>query len=136
MADLAVVPTPNAIRREGASRRIDVTCNVSTRDLGAVARDIEARIGKLTFVPGYHPEILGEYPERQAAQSRLGWLALASLLGILVLPLVLKGHVPGNEIERPVALVILGGLVTSTALDLFLLPALDARFAKRGRAHP
>lgn len=41
-----------------------------------------------------------------------------------LLPLVLKGNVPGNEIERPRALVIPGGLVTSMLLNLFLLPAL------------
>ncbi|MDO8541748.1 MAG: efflux RND transporter permease subunit [Opitutaceae bacterium] len=234
VADLAIVPTPNAIRREGASRRIDVTCNVSGRDLGAVAKDIEARVGQVKFAAGYHPEVLGEYAERQAAQSRLFWLGLASLAGILVilladfqsvrlvllialtlpfaliggvlaawlgggvlslgslvgfvtvlgiaarngillvshyrhleqeesvafgpevvlrgseerlvpilmtaataafalLPLVLKGNVPGNEIERPMALVILGGLVTSTLLNLFLLPPLYARFGRRGR---
>lgn len=229
VADLAIVPTLNAIKREGASRRIDVTCNVSGRALGDVAREVEKQIGGITFAAGYHPEILGEWAERQAAQSRLGWMALASLAGILallladfqsprlvllitltlpfaliggvlaawlgggilslgslvgfvtvlgiasrngillvshyrhlqveenysfgldlvlqgseerlipilmtaataalaLLPLVLKGDVPGNEIERPMALVILGGLVTSTLLNLFLLPSLYARF--------
>lgn len=232
VADLAIVPAPNAIKREGASRRIDVTCNISGRTLGEVAREIEERIGKIAFASGYHPEILGEWAERQAAQSRLAWLSLASLAGILVLlladfqslrlvllvaltlpfaliggvlaawlgggvlslgslvgfvtvlgiaarngillvshyqhlqreegvapgialvlrgseerlvpilmtattaalallPLVLKGDVPGNEIERPMALVILGGLVTSTILNLFLLPSLYTRFGGR-----
>ena len=232
VAELAIVPTPNAIKREGASRRIDVTCNVSGRALGEVAREVEARVGKVNFRRGYHPEVLGEWAERQAAQSRLLWLGLASIAGILVLlladfqsprlvllialtlpfaliggvlaawlgggvlslgslvgfvtvlgiaarngillvshyrhlekeegqafglalvlrgseerlvpilmtaataafallPLVLKGNVPGNEIERPMALVILGGLVTSTLLNLFLLPALYARFGRK-----
>ncbi len=35
VADVAIVPAPNEIKREGASRRIDVTCNVKGRDLGA-----------------------------------------------------------------------------------------------------
>ena len=34
---IAIVPAPNEIKREGASRRIDVTCNVQGRDLGSVA---------------------------------------------------------------------------------------------------
>jgi len=232
VAELAVVPTPNAIKREGSSRRIDVTCNVSGRSLGDVVREIEQRVGRLAFKPGHHPEILGEWAERQAAQQRLGWLSLASFIGIVILlfadfqsvrltllvtltlpfaliggvmaawlgggvlslgslvgfvtvlgiaarngillvshyrhleqeegrafgmstvlegsverlvpilmtaataalallPLVLKGDVPGNEIERPMALVILGGLVTSTLLNLFLLPALYARFGRK-----
>jgi CzcA family heavy metal efflux pump len=233
IADLTVVPSPNAIKRESASRRIDVTCNVAPgRALGDAVREIEARVQGLSFAPGYHPEILGEWAERQAAQKRLLWLSLASLCGIAVLlladfqsvrtalllglslpfaliggvlaarlgggvlslgslvgfvtvlgiaarngilllshyrhllteenepfgpdlilrgaeerlvpilmtatcaalalvPLVIKGEVPGNEIERPMALVILGGLATSTALNLFLLPALYARFGPR-----
>ncbi|MGE4180308.1 MAG: efflux RND transporter permease subunit [Limisphaerales bacterium] len=85
VADLAIVPTPNAIKREGASRRIDVTCNVSGRALGDVARDVEERVGKVSFTTGYHAEILGEWAERQTAQRRLLWLGLGSLAGILVL---------------------------------------------------
>ena len=52
---------------------------------------------------------------------------------LALLPLDLKGDVPGNEIERPMALVILGGHVTSTLLNLFLLPSLYARFGGRTR---
>jgi Cu/Ag efflux pump CusA len=58
-------------------------------------------------------------------------LMTAATAAFALLPLVLKGNVPGNEIERPMALVILGGLVTSTLLNLFLLPALYARFGRK-----
>ncbi|MGL4553297.1 MAG: efflux RND transporter permease subunit, partial [Gemmataceae bacterium] len=44
VADVVVVPTPSDIKRENASRRLDVTCNVAGRDLGSVARDIEERV--------------------------------------------------------------------------------------------
>ena len=44
VAEVAIVPTPNMVKRENASRRIDVTCNVRGRDLGSVARDVEARV--------------------------------------------------------------------------------------------
>ena len=59
-------------------------------------------------------------------------LMTAATAALALLPLVFKGEVPGNEIERPMAIVILGGLVTSTLLNLLLLPALYARFG-RGR---
>ncbi len=59
----------------------------------------------------------------------------AATAALALLPLVLKGDVPGNEIERPMALVILGGLVTSTLLNLFLLPSLYARFGGRTDSH-
>jgi len=47
-----------------------------------------------------------------------------------LLPIVVGGDIPGHEIEHPMAAVILGGLLTSTVLNLFLMPALYCRFAK------
>ncbi|MCP5522605.1 MAG: efflux RND transporter permease subunit [Verrucomicrobiales bacterium] len=231
VASLEIVPAPNEIKREGASRRIDVTCNVSGRDLGGVARDIGERLGAVSFPRGYHPELLGEYAAREEARRRLLTLSGMALLGILVLlladfqsprlvalialtlpfaliggvlaawmsggvlslgslvgfvtvlgiaarngimlvshyrhiereeaepfgtglvlrgaeerltpilmtastaglallPLVLRGNIPGHEIEFPMAVVILGGLITSTLLNLLILPALYARFGR------
>jgi Cu/Ag efflux pump CusA len=43
---------------------------------------------------------------------------------LIMAPLALMGDVAGNEITHPMALVILGGLVTSTVLTLWILPAL------------
>ena len=45
---------------------------------------------------------------------------------------MILGDRPGHEIEHPMAVVILGGLVTSTVLNLFVLPSLYLRFARRG----
>jgi Cu/Ag efflux pump CusA len=232
VADIEVVPAPNTIKREGSSRRIDVTCNVSGRDLGAVARDVEERVKALSFESGYHPEFLGEFAERQASRRKLLALSALAILGILVLlqadfqstrlmalvgftlpfalvggvaaafltggvlslgslvgfvtvlgiaarngimlvshykhlqkeegmefgiplvlrgaeerlapilmtalcaalallPLIFRGNLPGHEIEYPMAVVIVGGLVTSTLLNLFLMPPLYAAFGRR-----
>jgi multidrug efflux pump subunit AcrB len=49
--------------------------------------------------------------------------------GLAVLPLVISGSIPGHEIEHPMGVVILGGLVTSTLLNLFIVPAVYMRFA-------
>jgi Cu/Ag efflux pump CusA len=46
-------------------------------------------------------------------------------------PLAIAGDLPGHEIEHPMAIVILGGLVTSTLLNLFVVPSLYLRFATR-----
>jgi Cu/Ag efflux pump CusA len=54
--------------------------------------------------------------------------ALAAGLGLL--PLALSGNKPGYEVEYPMAIVILGGLFTSTLLNLFVLPALYERFGR------
>ncbi len=225
VADVAIVPAPNEVKREGGSRRIDVTCDAKGRDLGSVARDVEVAVRGLSFDRGYHPEFLGEYAARQESQRRLFALGGVSLLGILLilymdfqsikltamvaltipfaliggviaawiaggtlslgsligfvtvlgiaarngimlvshyrhlqqvegepfglglvvrgaeerlipilmtvlttalalLPLVMAGNKPGHEIEYPLAIVILGGIVTSTILNLFVLPPL------------
>lgn len=235
VAELRIVPTPNLIQHENASRKIDVSCNVKGRDLGTVAREIEQRVHAISFAPGYHPEFLGEYAARQAGQQRLLALSALSLVGILLvlytdfrtprltmlvfvslpfalvggvasvfltggilslgslvgfvtvlgiaarngvmlishyrhleesegqqfgqemilrgaeerlvpilmtaaatalalLPIALGGNKPGHEIEHPMAVVILGGLATSTLLSLFVLPTLSLRYAKFSRS--
>ena len=86
VANVTIVPAPNEIKREGASRRLDVTCNVSGRDLGAVAKQIEAAVRQnVTFGTGYHPEFLGEYAEARASRQRLMLLSVASILMITVI---------------------------------------------------
>ena len=42
--------------------------------------------------------------------------------GLALVPLLIAGNIPGQEIEYPMAIVILGGLVTSTLLNLFVVP--------------
>jgi Cu/Ag efflux pump CusA len=55
--------------------------------------------------------------------------------GLALVPLVVAGSIPGHEIEHPMAIVILGGLVTATLINLFVLPSLYLAFgkSKRGR---
>jgi Cu/Ag efflux pump CusA len=72
VADVSMVPSPNFIRREQGSRRIDVQANVRGRDLSDVAYDVEQRLQTIELPLGYHAELLGEYAERQAAQKALG----------------------------------------------------------------
>jgi Cu/Ag efflux pump CusA len=47
-----------------------------------------------------------------------------------LLPLAIGSGDPGREIEGPMAIVILGGLTTSTVLTLFVLPTLALRFGR------
>jgi Cu/Ag efflux pump CusA len=71
----------------------------------------------------------------RGARERLSPILMtAGAAGLAVLPLVIYGNLPGHEIEYPMAVVILGGLVTSTLLNLFVVPALYLRFGA-GTAH-
>jgi Cu/Ag efflux pump CusA len=50
------------------------------------------------------------------------------LTGLGILPLAIGMDEPGREIQGPMAIVILGGLVTSMALNLIVLPTLALRY--------
>jgi CzcA family heavy metal efflux pump len=66
----------------------------------------------------------------RGASERLSPILMTALATALALaPLVIYGNKPGQEIEYPMAVVILGGLATSTLLNLFVLPALYLRVA-------
>jgi Cu/Ag efflux pump CusA len=60
-------------------------------------------------------------------------LMTALATGLALVPLAYAGNKPGHEIEHPMAVVILGGLVTSTVLNLFLMPALYLAFGHSKR---
>src|SRR5438046_9801965 len=57
----------------------------------------------------------------RGAEERLTPILMTALAtGLALVPLVISGNLPGHEIEYPMAVVILGGLTTSTVLNLFL----------------
>lgn len=65
----------------------------------------------------------------RGASERLSPILMTTLCtSVALLPLVVPGSIPGHEIEHPMAVVILGGLATSTLLTLFVLPVLYLRF--------
>jgi len=65
----------------------------------------------------------------RGAEERLTPVLLTALLTALaLLPVALQLHEPGHEIEGPMAVVILGGLVSSTLVSLLLVPPLAARW--------
>jgi CzcA family heavy metal efflux pump len=69
----------------------------------------------------------------RGARERLSPILMTTLAtGLALVPLVVLGERPGHEIEHPLAVVVIGGLVTSTLLNLFVLPSLYLRFG-RGR---
>ena len=60
----------------------------------------------------------------QGAQDRLNPILMTALATALALvPLAINGEAAGNEIQSPMAVVILGGLLSATVLNLFVVPA-------------
>ena len=67
----------------------------------------------------------------RGARERIAPIMMTALTtGLALVPLAIAGDLPGHEIEHPMAIVILGGLVTSTLLNLLVVPTLYLKFGK------
>ena len=100
--------------------------------LGISARNGIMLISHYKHLESQEGETFGPAMILRGAEERLvPILMTASCAALALLPLVVRGDAPGHEIEHPMALVILGGLVSSTALNLLLMPTLYARFARK-----
>lgn len=67
----------------------------------------------------------------RGASERLSPILMTALVtGFGLLPLAIGSGDPGREIEGPMAIIILGGLVTSTVLNLLVLPTLALRYGR------
>ena len=71
---------------------------------------------------------------RGAEERLVPILMTASATALALLPIVVGGNRPGHEIEHPMAVIILGGLTTSTLLNLFVMPALSLRYGKSAQS--
>ncbi|MDQ8198244.1 efflux RND transporter permease subunit [Pelagicoccus enzymogenes] len=72
---------------------------------------------------------------KQGSLERLNPILMTALTAALALiPLALGVGEPGKELEAPMAIVILGGLITSTFLNMVVVPSLYARFGKQAAA--
>jgi Cu/Ag efflux pump CusA len=68
----------------------------------------------------------------RGALERLAPILMTALAaGLALIPLALSGGTPGNEIQTPMAIVILFGLLTSMLLNMIVVPALYVRFGRR-----
>lgn len=69
----------------------------------------------------------------RGSSDRLNAILMTALTAALALiPLALKGDLSGNEIQSPMAKVILGGLLTSTLLNIYIVPMVYSSLSKRG----
>jgi CzcA family heavy metal efflux pump len=99
---------------------------------GISARNGILLINHFQHLEKHEGEPFGPALVLRGARERLSPILMTSLAtGLAVVPLVVLGDRPGHEIEYPLAVVIIGGLVTSTMLNLFVVPSLYLRFGRR-----
>jgi CzcA family heavy metal efflux pump len=101
--------------------------------LGIAARNGILLISHLQHLEHREGEPFGLELVMRGASERLSPILMTALAtGLALAPLVFLGSRPGQEIENPMAIVILGGLATSTLMNLFVIPALYLRFGRPG----
>ncbi len=70
----------------------------------------------------------------QGSEERLAPILMTALAtGLALVPIAVGGTRAGYEIEHPLAVVILGGLCTSTLMNLFIVPALYLKYGRSAR---
>ena len=105
--------------------------------LGIVARNGIMLISHYQHLEREEGEPFGPALVLRGARERLSPILMTALAtGLALVPLVAAGSIPGHEIEHPMAVVILGGLVTSTLLNLFVVPTLYLQFGRRREREP
>ena len=102
---------------------------------GIAARNGILLINHCQHLEKYEGETFGLELVLRGARERLSPILMTSLAtGLALVPLVVLGDRPGQEIEYPLAVVILGGLVTSTLLNLLVVPSLYLKLGKTLRS--
>lgn len=96
---------------------------------GLAARSLILLVGRCRQLEERDGEAFGSQLVLRAAEERLTPILMsAAAATVVLLPLALGGQRPGFEVIHPMAIVILGGLVTSTLLNLFVTPAIYMQF--------
>jgi Cu/Ag efflux pump CusA len=104
---------------------------------GIAARNGILMISHFQHLEREEGEVFGPALVLRGAKERLAPILMTSLAtGLAIVPMAAAGSIPGHEIQHPMAIVILGGLFTSTLLNLFVLPSLYLRFGKDRRVLP
>jgi Cu/Ag efflux pump CusA len=98
---------------------------------GLSARNGILLINHCQYLEREEGEPFGRSMVIRGARERLSPILMTTLaMALALVPLIVLGDRPGQEIEYPLAVVILGGLVTSTLLTLFAVPSLYLRFGR------
>jgi Cu/Ag efflux pump CusA len=105
--------------------------------LGIAARNGILLINHYQWLERREGMVFGPELVLRGARERLAPILMTAITTALALtPLVIAGDIPGHEIELPMAIVILGGIVTSTLLNLFVIPSLYLRFGSSPEPEP
>ncbi len=85
VAEVYIQPTPNEVKRESASRKIDISANVAGKDMGSVAALVEKEVSHIQLPAGYSIKFMGEFTEQRSATNTLITYTCLALLVVFIL---------------------------------------------------
>lgn len=137
VAQVRVAPNPAVILHEDVSNHLDVTADVSGRNVGAVAADVREALKQVQFPLEHHAEVVGGQQERQAALVKVAWTALAAAIAIFLLlqsafrswrlALLAAIALPLATVGGVLAALVTGGLTLGASAGLIAVFGLAAR---------
>ena len=114
VADVQIVPNPTVIRHESVATYLDVTADVSGRDVAGVAGEVDELVKGVDFPLEHHAELLGGYEERIAEQTTVIGVSVAALIVIyLLMQAALRSWRLATLAFATLPLAVAGGLVAA-----------------------
>ena len=113
VASVEVSPAPAVIQREGVFRYVDVAVTVGSRDISAVARDIDSSLKAMSMPLEYRAEVVGNYADRLATQA---WMIAAALMAAIAIYLLLQAAFQSWRIAALVFLTLPGAIAGGALL--------------------
>ena len=100
--------------------------------LAIATRQVLMLVGRFQHLERHEGRELNRDLVDRAAQERFGpIITTAALTALALLPIVVMGSIAGQEVVKPMAVVIIGGVITTTLVSLFVVPALYLWLARR-----
>ena len=114
VADVQIVQNPTVIRHESVATYLDVTADVSGRDVAGVAGEVDELVKGVDFPLEHHAELLGGYEERIAEQTTVIGVSVAALIVIyLLMQAALRSWRLATLAFATLPLAVAGGLVAA-----------------------
>jgi Cu/Ag efflux pump CusA len=99
--------------------------------LGIAIRQVLMLVGRFQHLERAEGLDLDQELVQRGTQERFGpIITTAALTALALLPIVVMGSIAGQELVKPMAVVVIGGLITTTLVSLFVVPALYLRVAR------